>query len=222
MLADLIKDAESNIREALSYGSGIVAYSGGKDGYVVADLCHKIAPNIEMICETSFYFPEQIRDIQTAAKKRGYNITYKCSLDDDFLHNRMHILFSEKSKDRQQSFHLRHQRSMKLFAKEKGATVTFTGRRTQENFVKKKLYTTVKDGLQSHPLRLWRTSDIWEYFAYTREPKSWIYTTEFGRTAHNAPFYSLNKSHYGMSMDNCWQAIRDTSKEQTFEERFRK
>lgn len=221
ILKDKINNSLNIIHKGLSYGNGVVAYSGGKDGFVMAHLVNKVQPSIPMVCELSFYFPEVIEFCKESMSKHNFNVLFKESLSDSWLHKHPEYIFASSSKIRAITFFQRQQKTIKKFAKEKNASITFTGRRTQENSVKAEIYNTKNNGLQCHPLRDWTTKDIWKYFEENNISKPPIYKTEFGRTAHNAPFYSLNMSHYNNDLDRCWEVIRESSPKQTFEQRFR-
>jgi 3'-phosphoadenosine 5'-phosphosulfate sulfotransferase (PAPS reductase)/FAD synthetase len=201
-----ITNSISIIHKALLIGKGVVAFSGGKDGLAAAILINKISPNIEMVCETSFYFPKQLADIKQTAKKLGFNVTYLCSLSDDWLMKNKKVLFTTSTKVRQWSFSVRQQRTMKKFAIKVGASVTFTGRRTQENNVPDYIYSTKKNGVQAHPLKDWTTEDIWEFINDQGLEKPFIYTTKWGEQG-NSPFYSYNPRKSNKTISECWQLV---------------
>ena len=213
-----LQEAEAIMRSALKLGKPIVAYSGGKDGAVVAHLVNKAVQGVDMICELSYYFPEQIEDVRLFAKEQNWNVHWTDSLSKDWLANNPKFLFASDAAIRSRSFSIRHQKAMKKKALEIGATVTFTGRRTEENFVPKAIYDTKKNGWQCHPLRRWREADIWRYFKENDMRIPWIYSTPFAPLSGNSPFYSLSKKLLGNDLDKCWDIIRRTSPRQTFDQ----
>ena len=197
------------IRKASSLGKGVVAFSGGKDGLAAAILINKIIPNIEMVCETSFYFPKQLEDIKKTAKMLGFNVTYVCNLSDEWLmKHKTKLLFSSSAKVRQWSFNVRQQNTIKKFATQVGADVTYTGRRTQENSVPKEIYSTKKNGMQAHPLRSWTTNDIWEFISDQGLERPFIYSTRWGEQG-NSPFYSYNPRKRNKSIQECWDLVNE-------------
>ena len=220
-LQQKIQDSLRIIEQASTLGQGVLAYSGGKDGIVTGHLVNQIIKDIPMICETSFYFPEIIEDTKIIADQLNFNVTYNDSLSDKWLRNHPEYLFAECNKIKARSYFVRHQKTMKSFAKSKNADVTFTGRRTQENCVKAEIYKTKNNGMQCHPLRAWTTKDIWEYMETEGIFKPRIYNTQFGSLVNNAPFYALKPSQCEGSKSIAWNIIREASPKQTFETRFR-
>jgi len=224
MLSELEKkiiEAKEIIGFAIKkYGKPIVAYSGGKDGTCIAHIVNSVYPNVEMICEISYYFPDQLKNIKEMSKQLNFNVKYTNTLSEDWLAKNKEYLFSSDKKIRSKSFLIRQQRAIKRFSKEMGAALTFTGRRTQENTVKSILYNTSKNGMQCHPLRNWKEKDVWDYFDYHNIQKPIIYQTPFGKTEGNAPFYSLNKKYFNGNIDQCWKVIRESGGSE-FEQKYR-
>lgn len=222
MIESKINDAHNIIADCHSnFGKSIVAFSGGKDGIVCGHLVNQVIPNVEMICETSFYYPEQLDNIKEIARLLKFNVTYLCSLSDEWLLKNKQFIFSNDKKIRSQSFFLRQQATIKKFARSKNSNLTFTGRRTEENTVKKILYSTIKNGMQCHPMRDWKETDIWEYFDYYKIPKPWIYNTPHGKNMGNSAFFSIQPKLVNYDISKCWDIVRNTSKKQTFEKKFR-
>lgn len=201
------------------FSNPIVAYSGGKDGFVAAHLCNTVWPNIRMVCETSFYFKKQIENIKEVAARHKFNVQYVNTLPDAWLLKHPEIIFAKDKKIRAFSFQHRQHRSIRMYALEVRADVSIYGRRTEENTVPKKLYKT-KAGPQYHPLREWKLTDIWAYFDSINEPRPFIYSTRFGINAGNAAFYSLKRK--GMTMDECWQIINEVDGDTDLYDRFYK
>lgn len=214
----MINKTREEIKSVLNkFKNPVIAYSGGKDGFVVAHLCNEIYPNIKMICETSFYFPKQIQNIKEISSKYKFNVTFTDSLNDEWLKKNKEIIFTNDKKLRSFSFQIRHQSAIKKFVKKVNGDITIFGRRTEENTVPKKLYTT-KNGYQFHPLREWLEQDIWNYFKLINEPKPFIYQTKFGKIEGNAPFYTLKRG--SMSLSECWEIINEIDTEKIFFNKF--
>ena len=219
---DLINRARKLINFANStHGKGAVAFSGGKDGIVCAHMVNHIVPDIPMVCETSFYYPEQIVDIKAIAKILRLNVVYRDSLSDEWLNKNKQMIFATDKAVRSKSFSVRQQATIKKFAKEINAQVTYTGRRTEENTVKNELYNTKSNGYQCHPIRDWREHHIWEYFDMYKIPRPWIYSTEHGKTEGNSPFYSVNPKYHNNNLNKCWEIVENTSPTQEFTKKFR-
>lgn len=196
----------------------IVAFSGGKDGFVVAHMCSKVMPNIKMVCELSFCFEEQVRNIKEIATRHKFNVTYVNGLTDEWLLKNKNVIFTNDSKARGRSFQQRQQKTVNEFAKQCNADISIFGRRLEENTVPKMLYKT-KNGYQYHPLREWTETDIWNYFEYVNEPKPFIYSTRFGQMEGNAPFYSMQRGN--MTTAECWNIINEVDTEKKFYQKFR-
>lgn len=215
----MIIETIESMKQVLSlYKNPVIAYSGGKDGFVVAHIANQIIPNIKMITEISFYFPKQTENIKNIAKKHNFNVTYFNSLDDNWLLRNKEIIFTNDTKLRSKSFQLRHQTSVKKFAKSINADLTIFGRRTEENSVPKKLYKTI-NGMQYHPLRDWKENDIWEYYNKINEPKPFIYNTKFGSYEGNAPFYTFKRND--KTIDECWDIINEIDTDKIFYNKFK-
>jgi 3'-phosphoadenosine 5'-phosphosulfate sulfotransferase (PAPS reductase)/FAD synthetase len=198
----------------------ILAFSGGKDGFVVAHLCNQVFPNIRMVCETSFYFPLQIENIKEISKRHNFNVTFVSSLGDDWLYRHKEIIFSTDSKIRSFSFSARQHKTLRTFSKKYNSDIAIFGRRSDENCVPNRLYKTKNNScFQYHPLKDWKLNDIWGYFDYIKEPRPFIYLTKFGENAGNAPFYSLKRKN--MSLDECWKIINEVDTERIFFNKFK-
>ena len=203
MILDTLYEVEHTLAR---FQNPVVAYSGGKDGFVAAHICNRVRPGILMMCETSFYFKKQIANIKSIAERHRFNVVFTDTLRDDFLLRHPEIIFARDKKIRAFSFHQRQHRAVKNFARDHGCDASIFGRRTEENTVPKKLYTT-KAGVQYHPLREWKLQDIWEYFKIIGEEKPFIYSTRFGINAGNAAFYSLKPK--GMTLQQCWDIVNE-------------
>jgi len=215
-----VKKSIEIIEKAISMSENqIIAYSGGKDGIVAAHIANKVLPGIKMICETSFYFEEATANIKEMAEALGFDVTYECALPDEWLVKNKHVIFNNESNVRSWSFTVRHQRTVKKFAKLHNACAIY-GRRSDENNVPKEIYET-KAGLQCHPLRAWKEENVWAYFRLAGIPIPMLYLTKFGRLEGNCPFYSLNKSKLNFDIDKCWDIVSEVDKDRILESKFR-
>ena len=209
------KDAQQIIEDAMrSSKRQLVAFSGGKDSIVVAHIARQLGIR-DFVCETSFYFRRQLDSIKETARRIGIEPVYRESLHLEWLKANRHIVFSNDSAVRGWTFATRQQRTVKRRAKEIQADCQIFGRRTEENCVKATLYRT-SAGLQCHPIRDWKTSDVLEYLEVHGIPLPWIYSTRFGKTEGNAPFYTLNHKTAGLSIEQCWQLV------ESMDERYHK
>lgn len=205
-LIDLEKEAKATLEKALSGSStALIAYSGGKDSIVAAHLARSLGVR-SSICDVSFTFKKQRESIEQIAHILDIDVVYKAHLGLEWLKKNKHVLFSTSSSVRSWSFAQRQQRTVKLRAKEIGADLQIFGRRTEENSVPSKLYTT-KAGLQCHPIRDWKESQVWEYMAKYSIPTPYIYTTELGKREGNTGFHSVHPKRWGNSVSNCWDVV---------------
>lgn len=221
-MEELIKEARQVINKALMYGKPIVGFSGGKDGFVVGYLVNEIMPGVEMVCDISFCFDEIIDQAHDLAARHNFNVTYVDRFSDEWLKKNSDIIFTPDTKRVGWTFAVRQQKSLKLFAKERSAKVTFTGRRKYTNSVKSHIYSTKKNGMQAHPIRNWKKEHVWKFFDRIGEGLPYIYKTEFGKLSGCAPFYSIpiRKTKTGTE-EECWNICRKASPKHTFEDRFR-
>lgn len=180
----------------------MIAYSGGKDSIAVGLIMELAGLKWPMICETSFYFTRAVQDIEALAQARGWDLRRVVSLDWGFVRAHPHIVFSDDSKVRGWTFSRRHQKSMKVYAATHGHDVQVFGRRTQENSVRAMIYNT-SAGTQCHPLRDWKTNEVWALLRRFGVTAPWIYSTRFGELEGNAPFYTLRAKDVG-GMANAW------------------
>ena len=203
---DLECDAKNTLEQALSQSSSpLIAYSGGKDSIVIAHLCRSLGVR-ESVCDISFTFSKQRDSVRELADFLDIDVEYKAHLDLDWLRNHKHALFSTESVVRSWFFSQRQQRTVKLAAKEKGSDLSIFGRRTEENSVPSKLYST-KAGMQCHPIREWREHHVWEYFEKYSIPVPYMYTTELGKRQGNTSFVSVNPKKWGNSVEKCWDIV---------------
>ena len=202
-LKELVLSAKETIYKFLEKSKKpVVAFSGGKDGYVATHIAYNLGINYQ-VCETSFTFKKQRDHIKEIGKKLNFNIHYKNSLSWDWLKKNRKIIFSNDTKLRGWSFAQRHQKTIHKFMKENDCDGVITGRRNDENSVKAPIYVN-KHGLSCHPLYNWKEKDIWDYFAKEKLEIPYIYSTDFGKSEGNAPFYTLREKDIG-SIEKCWE-----------------
>ncbi len=220
MLNNKIAEAKKIIEEALSVSKKpFVAFSGGKDGLVVAHLVSKICPNIKMICEVSHTFDIVIMDIKNTARKYNFNVDYIDSLSDEWLVKNSKFLFASETKLISSYCSQRQQRTLKRFQKEGGYDCTFTGRTKWDNTVKAPIYKT-KHGLQAHPIRDFKEEDVWDYLSLNNIDVPLIYKSKFGERTGNAPFYAMGYKNKGCEISKCWEAVNELDPEKKFYSKF--
>ena len=202
---DLLTDAARMCVSSAIKGKAnpLVAFSGGKDAIVAGHIAKSVGVT-QFVCEESWYFRPQTNSIKQIAERLGFDVVYKNSLGIDWLRKNKRIIFSMDSALRGWSFLVRQQATVKRHAKQIGSECQIFGRRTQENSVPSTIYQT-KDGTQCHPLREWRTEDIWDYMAKHGIEKPFIYQTRYGA---NGPFYALHPKNHGMTVQQCWQWVQ--------------
>jgi hypothetical protein len=201
-----------NSLEAQKYASDkkiLLAFSGGKDAIATAIYLQENNIPFDSVCETSFYFPEQLKSIKETAKKLCINVNYKCNLSDEWLIKNKKLIFSKNSEINKWGYAVRQQRTVLKHALENGYEVTAYGRRSQENNVPRIMYET-KHGIQYHPLRNYKLDDVLSMIKNRGIELPFIYGTTFGKIANNAPFYSLlhaSKEH--LSLNKAWDICNE-------------
>jgi 3'-phosphoadenosine 5'-phosphosulfate sulfotransferase (PAPS reductase)/FAD synthetase len=177
----LEQEALENIKLYTRDKKAVIAFSGGKDSIVVASLASKCGI-LEAICETSFVFPRDGQDYIKASEHLGLNCTFRDSLDYQWLRDNPEHIFNAHKKGLNLRY-LRQQVTINKYSNEVGADVLITGRRDEENTCKS-IYYTKSNGIgQLHPLKHWKTDDIWNYLNYNN-----IFVPEIYNTRHGAMY----------------------------------
>jgi 3'-phosphoadenosine 5'-phosphosulfate sulfotransferase (PAPS reductase)/FAD synthetase len=206
-LQTLVDEAHALISETLPrFSNPVLAYSGGKDALVVAHLMkqHGLTKGV---CEMSFYFDRQDKDVRATAAMLGMDVDFVSSRDDEWLSRHPEFVFADDTKIRSRSFKARQQDSVRRYTRTNKHDLIVFGRRTEENTVKASLYKT--DFWSFHPIRLWREHHVWEYLSEIGVPKPWIYDTPFGQiTGGNGPFYAVRASKTG-GRDAAWRMVNE-------------
>lgn len=201
-----------DVSDALNYARGkklLLAFSGGKDAIATAIFLQENNIKFDAICETSFYFPEQLTSIKETAKKLGIDVLYKCSLSDEWLVKNKKLIFSKNSDLNKWGYAVRQQKTVLNYSMNNGYDITAYGRRTQENNVPDIMYQT-KKGIQFHPLRNHRLEDVLSMMKNRNIDLPFIYHTKFGQIANNAPFYSLvHASREDISIAKAWDICNE-------------
>lgn len=181
----------------------VIAFSGGKDSIVAAHLASKLGVR-DAVCETSFCFAQQIRDFRTSAEQMGLSVAYRNSLTWEWLAKHPRWVMTPLA-EQGQFYALRQQRTVKTYAKDNRFEGIIYGRRTEENTVKAPVYSTA-DGLwHCHPLRDWKTGEIWAYIRQHGLHYPTIYDHVIGQKEGNTPFNILPPEHF----PDPWAAIHD-------------
>lgn len=185
------------------YGKNwLIAFSGGKDSVVIAHLARKFEIS-KGVCEESFCFPKDCLEFREMAKKMRLDVEYYNSLSDSWLSANSKYIFPI-AKDSGVFYSKRQQATIKR--KAKGYTGVITGRRTEENTVRSKLYQT-KNGLWNfHPIAHWTTYDIWSYIKWRKLPYLSIYSTELGMLEGATPWCNISRAKIP-SENKCWMMV---------------
>lgn len=197
----LVKDALSTIKEFLSLSKkNVIAFSGGKDSIVLTHLCSTFGIR-DAITETAFMFPKSLMETKATAEFFGLNVIYNEGLTWDWL--KKHPEFcAPVMKLQPKLYSIRQQKTVKTLSRKNKYTGVLYGRRLQENTVKAKIYTLANGQYQCHPLRDWKTNDIWTYIYRNALPFPSLYKHEIGRKDGFTSFL-LPPEHY----DNVWKVI---------------
>lgn len=203
----LVAEATSVLEEVKRRASRpLVAFSGGKDGLVVAHLAARLGI-VEAICEVSYTFQAQVDCAVRHGEAMGLDLTLSEILPyPGWLAQHPEHAFNKDRRLVDRRMEIRQRRAVKRHAKANGHDCCIFGRRTEENNVRALIYET-KAGLQAHPIRNWRERHVWEYIDAQPELwRPWIYGTRFGEVAGNAPFYALPQKTFGTKRA-CWDYV---------------
>lgn len=181
----------------------VVAFSGGKDSIVAAHMAAQLGARAG-VCETSFCFPQQIRDYKVSEAQLGLRVAYKESLSWEWLAKNPRWVMTPLA-EQGQFYAIRQQRTVKTYARDHGFDGVIYGRRTEENTVKATTYQTANGLWHCHPLRDWKTGEIWSYIRAHELHYPDIYNHEIGQREGNTPFNILPPEHF----PDPWAAIHD-------------
>lgn len=203
----LVDATLASIEQVLAgYRNPLVGYSGGKDGLVVHHLVNRVRPT-PGYCEASFYFRQQVADIEATIDRLGFDVQVGHRLTYRWLADHSRFMFSDDNKLRQHDARLRQQTGVQLMARRGGHDLMVWGRRVETNTVPSVLYETRK-GPQFHPIRDWTTEDVWRYIdEEIGIPRPWIYTTPFGPLSGNAAFYSFRLRQVDGDLARAWALV---------------
>jgi 3'-phosphoadenosine 5'-phosphosulfate sulfotransferase (PAPS reductase)/FAD synthetase len=183
----------------------LLALSGGKDSMIAAHLAKQHGIRAA-VCETSWTFACILDHARRFARSQQLRVTYTAVVADPaWLRRHQRIIFTDDTKLRAWTFHVRQHRAINEVAARDGHTGTLTGRRTAENAVPAPIYRTKDDVLRVHPLRSWSTPEAWAYIEQHRLKVSPAYATPFAQTG---PFYTLRESKAG-SRAAAWDVCAD-------------
>ena len=204
-LSGLVAEAKDVLQDLKDRsGKNIIAFSGGKDSVVAAHLASSMGMK-DAVSEMSFQFKTATEDVKTIANHLGLNVEYRTGLSMDWLKRNPKYIYAE-SKLQAQIYSMRQQRTVKNYAKESGCTGIVFGRRTEENSVNSELYALKSGVWQCHPLRNWKTTDIWAYIHSNHLPYPRLYHSEIGMKEGFTP-YLLIPSNF--PNQNVWRPIYD-------------
>lgn len=190
----VMDDSLRAIERALRGSSArpIIAYSGGKDGLAAAILCKQFDVSLG-VCETSFCFTKQIRDIKRTARKLDFEVVYRDTLDMAWLARNQHVLFSRNGKDKDYFYGKRQRRSFEEYARDNGYNVIITGRKKDTNSVPSISY-DVRGYRSVHPLREWSDGNVWWLLKEHGVEVPWVYGTAVGKLIGNGT-WAAHRAH---------------------------
>ena len=167
-----------------------IAFSGGKDSIVAAHLAVQLGVTLA-VRETSFNFPTADREYRESGEALGLDVREECSLSLRWLTRYPRWICGPVSQ-LGQFYAQRQQKTVQDFANAQLLDGMIFGRRTQENTVATEVY--LKGGVwQCHPLRDWRTEDVWAYVYEHDLPFSGIYRHQVGDYSGAAPWNTLSR-----------------------------
>ena len=221
-IQEKIKHSHDIIQRALSISKKpFVAFSGGKDGLIVAHMLTQHDTNIKMVCEISHTFPAVLNDIKSITKQYNFQVEFVDSLDDLWLKKNSHFIFTHDTNIHKVFNSQRQQRTLKKFQKAGAYDCTFTGRTKHDNMVKAEIYTTKNHGLQAHPIREFTEQDVWDYFKHTNLRIPMIYKTKFGERTGNSPWFAMGYKNKGLSISKAWEYVNELDPEKSFYNEFK-
>jgi 3'-phosphoadenosine 5'-phosphosulfate sulfotransferase (PAPS reductase)/FAD synthetase len=188
-----LAEAHNTLEQLLEYAKRpVLAYSGGKDGLVVAHMARALGIKTG-VCEQSFYFTEQKADIRRQANALGMNVIYRDHIDMPWLAKRPNLVFNHDSATRSKFYFARQQQSVTTYAEAHGHDAIVTGRKRGGNSVKAPLYRKRNGLWMCHPLASWDDGDVWTYLRDASIAVPWVYQTPFGQSEGNS----------------CWPMLRE-------------
>lgn len=192
-----------------------IAFSGGKDSIVIADIATKYFGINRGVCETSFCLPNHIADFKKVGAKFSDRFEYKDSLSWEWLSKNPQYIFPIKS-IRGKFYSIRQQKTISQFGagdniNKKIFKACITGRRGQENTIKSKYYDK-KGCLQIHPLAKWKTEHIWSYILANNLFYPALYDTDFGIEGASS-WIALFDEHYVNGRIGCWNILFEQDKD---------
>lgn len=195
-LDDKIAEASALLRrEATNFRRPLLAFSGGKDSIVVADLAHRALGVRDAVCDNSWWFVRHQRDAQLVAEQIGLHVQWVDRFGWGYLKTRPKWIFPAYA-DQQHIWGARHQKTVKSHAALNGYDAIIYGRRAQENNVKSTAYYTADGTLQLHPLRSWKHEDIFAYIEQRGLHLPALYKTDIGEKDGGTPASLISPDQY--------------------------
>jgi 3'-phosphoadenosine 5'-phosphosulfate sulfotransferase (PAPS reductase)/FAD synthetase len=180
-----VAEARQIIKDGLRLGRALVAYSGGKDGLCAALLARDLGVTLG-VCELSFTFVDQERDIRQTANHLGGQVVWRNTLDIAWLAAHPQFVFNRDTRAINTFCQVRQRDSVEHYARDHGYRVVITGRKKHGNSVRYAIHPRANGTVGCHPLRDWDDGDIWAYLRDAGIPVPWVYRTSFGRHEGNS------------------------------------
>ena len=181
----------------------VIAFSGGKDSIVVADLCSSFGIK-DSISESSFMFEKSKKEVLEIGNHFNLKMEIRDSLSWEWLSLNQKYC-APPMKIQKNLYAIRQQRTVKNYAEEKSYKAVVYGRRSQTNTVKSPIYLLKNGQIQCHPIRNWTTNDVWTYIFEKNLPFPSLYKHEIGIKEGFTAFL-LPPEHFG---GNVWESIHD-------------
>lgn len=150
----------------------MLAFSGGKDSLVILHTLHKIGAAIHCV------------SIRTAELDYPTHLNYLATFDNceivstwhtiEWLSQHTEFLFPESSAVRNKWFRMIQRGGCQKYSRRYGADLLIWGRRDQENTCNGDSY-DLHGIIQAHPIRDWRTEEVWLYLRHYQVRVSPLY-----------------------------------------------
>jgi 3'-phosphoadenosine 5'-phosphosulfate sulfotransferase (PAPS reductase)/FAD synthetase len=174
---------------------------------VAAILAKKFLGLTDGVCDLSFCFVKQEKDIRQTARRLGFDVEWSKRLDYEWLAKRPNFVFPSKTSHVDAICQNRQRKTIAQFVKRRGFNTVITGRKRHGNTVKSEVYTT-KGYVSCHPIAAWRDEHIWRFLKDEGINVPWVYSTILGKTEGNSAW--LFYREHTTSLMRSWLDIYKT------------